>query len=208
MKKITSKIKSVAVASAVKDAVGNATTYTVSIPSPLIDVPDVVEGVTIRLKGHSEHSTWLTINHIEREGKLIPIQLFLNSKDPDKFLMLQVLGTSASAIFRHGRDVSFLADEWINTTSSEPYWYKSKLYHSWVSQVGHALRDRLVTLASYTPTTENTSIWVATKEAARAYSEANVTPKCALVCKKCKSTNVVNSGSCLTCMDCGDAKCG
>jgi hypothetical protein len=229
MKSITSKIKSVSVGTvnASTPATENVPTVTVTVVNPLIDVPDVVEGITIRLKGHSDHSTWFTINHMVHDGKLIPIQLFLNSKDPDKFLMLQVLGTSASAIFRHGRDVSFLADEWINTTSSEPYWFKGKLYSSWVSQIGYALRDRLATLAEAKVITKASAVgysevFFPTQGQAKDYTEKHITPDLtdskvdgavafpegSIVCKKCKVKAVVNSGNCLTCLSCGDSKCG
>lgn len=187
----------------------------VSITVPSLLFEDVLEGATIRLRGHGENSTFLTINHALVNGEYKPAQIFINSKDPEKFLMIQVMGTSASALCRVGLDLTFLAEEWINTRALDGYYYKGTWYDSWVSQVGHALKERLAYLKAKevwheaVASAEERNVSYAARESMpRPEVQSSGRPKLICKIKTCRSNRVVNTGNCLTCLECGDSVCG
>lgn len=185
MKKIDSKIKGFSVST--QDTKEEGTTLAVSI----LDVPAINHGVTYTLHdGISDSAVHVTINHTEHQGKLVPIQLFINSKDPNRALTIQLIGRLASAIFRQGHSLDFLPKELIDIRDSSGYWHKGKFYNSWVSRVGYILQDHLNEL-------NGKDVSTLPSKSAKGVS-----------CPACGSTNTKMESGCVGCNDCGYSKCG
>ena len=69
-------------------------------------------GVTYKLKWpDSEHAIYITINDLERDGRLRPFEIFINSKNLEHYAWTVALTRMISAVFRRGGDVSFVVDE-------------------------------------------------------------------------------------------------
>jgi len=91
----------------------------------LLTRPDEVPGRTYKIKTpHSEHALYVTLNHIEENGMLRPVEVFLNSKCMTSFAWLVSLTRVVSAIFRQGGDVAFLIDEFKDVFDPQGGYYK------------------------------------------------------------------------------------
>lgn len=164
-----------------------------------LKVPPVVSGRTHTLYDPSGHATYVTINHMPVDGATHPIQMFVNSKDPEKALPAQLMGRLASAIFRQGHDVAFVAEELQAVTDARSGFRQGKRwYPSWVAQVGETLgqeMDYYKFLDLGEPVVD---------QPIEAIAEPTLQGP---VCPKCGSTNTKLDGGCFECLDCGASKC-
>jgi ribonucleoside-diphosphate reductase alpha chain len=72
----------------------------------------MLQGATYKLRWPgSDHSLYITINDIEREGRLRPFEVFINTKNLEHYAWTVALTRMISAIFRRGGDVTFVVEE-------------------------------------------------------------------------------------------------
>jgi ribonucleoside-diphosphate reductase alpha chain len=81
---------------------------------------DVLEGATYKLRWPgSDHSLYVTINDIERDGRAEgipsarrrPFEVFINTRNLEHYAWTVALTRMISAIFRRGGDVTFVVEE-------------------------------------------------------------------------------------------------
>jgi ribonucleoside-diphosphate reductase alpha chain len=72
----------------------------------------MLDGATYKLRWPgSDHSLYITINDIEREGRRRPFEVFINTRNLDHYAWTVALTRMISAIFRRGGDVTFVVEE-------------------------------------------------------------------------------------------------
>lgn len=73
---------------------------------------EVLSGKTYKLKWPGDaHAIYITINDIERYGRIRPFEIFVNTKNLEHQAWTVALTRMISAVFRRGGDVSFVVEE-------------------------------------------------------------------------------------------------
>ncbi len=190
--------------------------------------PERLEGTTYKLKTPvSEHAFYVTINDIilnegtEHENRR-PFEIFVNSKNMDHFQWIVALTRIISAVFRKGGDVAFLVEELKAVFDPNGGYFKKggTFMPSLVAELGYLLETHLkhIGLMEDDELDEHQRALVEEKRAeyqkaadkrmANREDGGSEFPADARMCGKCHSKAVVNMDNCLTCLNCGDSKCG
>lgn len=190
-----------------------------------LERPDMLLGSTYKIKTpQSEHALYITINDVvlnhgtEHEIRR-PYEIFINSKNMDHFQWIVALTRIISAVFRKGGDVTFLVDELRSVFDPRGGYFKKggKYKPSLVGEIGDAIECHMKMIGMI----EDNGMDDCQKEMLDAKrkeyeaihnNEAKDTasdfPPNALLCKKCHTKAVISMDGCMTCLSCGDSKCG
>jgi len=191
--------------------------------------PEMLIGSTYKVKTPlSEHALYVTINDIilnhgtENELRR-PFEIFINSKNMDHFQWIVALTRIISAVFRKGGDVTFLVEELRSVFDPRGGYFKKggKYMPSLVAEIGDAIEChmRMIGLLKDDSLDEHQKKLVAEKraqfEAAAGSCKGAVDkqdggefPEGAQLCIKCHTKAAVKMDGCLTCLNCGESKCG
>jgi len=190
-----------------------------------LERPDMLLGSTYKVKTPlSEHALYVTINDVilnpgtEHELRR-PFEIFINSKNMDHFQWIVALTRIISAVFRKGGDVTFLADELRSVFDPRGGYFKKggKYMPSLVAEIGDAIEChlRMIGLLKDDGLDEHQKKLVEEKrkqfESTVKAAEANVPsefPDGAQLCMKCNTKAMIKMDGCMTCLNCGDSKCG
>ncbi|MCR3962944.1 MAG: NrdJb [Aeromonas veronii] len=188
--------------------------------------PERLMGTTYKLKTPehvSEHSLFITINDIIlNEGTVHetrrPFEIFINSKSLEHYQWIVALTRIISAVFRKGGDVTFLVEELRSVFDPKGgYWNKGKYVPSLIAEIGNVIESHLTEIGMLkTPgLDEHQQAFLAEKQAElKAAQEAEEQqagsgfPANAALCYKCHTKALVLKDGCMTCLNCGDSKCG
>ena len=185
-----------------------------------LERPETLLGSTYKIKTPlSDHALYLTINDIvlnpgTPHEKRRPFEIFINSKNMSHFQWVVALTRVISAVFRKGGDVIFLVEELRSVFDPRGgYFKKGKYTPSLVAEIGDVIERHLKTigLIPAEELDEHRKNFIAEKraQAAVASTEDGLEfPPYAGLCAKCSIKAVVNMDGCLTCLNCGDSKCG
>ena len=185
--------------------------------------PEALAGSTYKIKTPmSDHAMYLTINDIIlNEGTdhelRRPFEIFLNSKNMDQYQWISALTRVISAVFRKGGDCTFLVEELKAIFDPQGGYFKSggRFMPSLVAEIGWAIEDHLqkIGMMSKIEIPEHQQKIMDEKRAE--FEQANSTqeeasdfPPNAELCKKCSHKAVILMDGCMTCLNCGDSKCG
>jgi hypothetical protein len=190
-----------------------------------VERPEVLVGSTYKIKTPvSEHAMYVTINDIIlNEGtpneQRRPFEIFINSKNLDHFQWIVALTRIISAVFRKGGDVTFLVEELKAVFDPRGgYWQSGgKFMPSIIAELGYVIEKHLQTigLLKAPEMDEHRKKLIEDKKAefeARtkqqdAFAKSHF-PEGAQLCAKCSTAAVVLMDGCMTCLNCGDSKCG
>lgn len=189
-----------------------------------LERPETLLGSTYKIKTPlTEHALYVTVNDIVlNEGtpheKRRPFEIFINSKDMAHFQWVVALTRVISAVFRKGGDVTFLVEELHSVFDPRGgYFKKGKYTPSLVAEIGDVI-ERHLKLIGMIPTEaldENQKRFIEQKRREAAAREncdngeaAPGFPSEAQLCVKCSMKAVVKMDGCMTCLNCGDSKCG
>jgi hypothetical protein len=185
----------------------------------------VLIGSTYKIKTPvSDHAMYVTINDIilnegsEHEQRR-PFEVFINSKNLDHYQWIVALTRIISAVFRKGGDVTFLVDELKAVFDPRGgYWQPGgKFMPSIIAELGDVIEKHLQTigLIRKVELDEHQKKLIEEKraefEARRKQADRNSKshfPEGAQLCSKCSTAAVVMMDGCMTCLNCGDSKCG
>ena len=190
-----------------------------------LERPEMLVGSTYKVKTPvSDHAMYVTINDIIlNEGteheKRRPFEIFINSKNLDHYQWIVALTRIISAVFRKGGDVTFLVEELKAVFDPRGgYWQPGgKFMPSIIAELGHIVEKHLIAIGMLTPPglDEHQQKLVEQKRAeyeeAQKQTDAFSTseyPEGAQLCSKCNTTAVIMMDGCMTCLSCGDSKCG
>ncbi len=190
-----------------------------------VERPEMLIGSTYKVKTPlSEHSLYVTINDIilnpgtEHELRR-PFEIFINSKNMDHFQWIVALTRIISAVFRKGGDVTFLVDEMRSVFDPRGGYFKKggKFMPSLVAEIGDAIEShlRMIGLLKDDGLDEHQQKLVEEKrkqfDDSIKNAEENAAsefPDGAQLCFKCNTKAMIKMDGCMTCLNCGDSKCG
>ncbi len=190
-----------------------------------LERPEMLLGSTYKVKTPlTEHALYITINDIilnagtEHELRR-PFEVFINSKSMEHFQWIVALTRIISAVFRKGGDVTFLVEELRSVFDPRGGYFKKggKYMPSLVAEIGDVIEShmRMIGLIKNDELDEHQKKLIEEK---RAQYESTVKeaeakdpqdfPDGAQLCGKCHTKAVIQMDGCLTCLNCGDSKCG
>jgi hypothetical protein len=190
-----------------------------------LERPEMLIGSTYKVKTPlTEHALYVTINDIvlnhgtENELRR-PFEIFINSKNMDHFQWIVALTRIVSAVFRKGGDVTFLVEELRSVFDPRGGYFKKggKYMPSLVAEIGDAIEChmRMIGLLKDDGLDEHQKKLVAEKRAQYEASmggmpsaEPGDFPDGAQLCTKCQTKAAIVMDGCLTCLNCGESKCG
>ncbi len=202
-----------------------ANTKVVQLGEPL-DRPEKITGSTYKVKTPvTEHALYITINDVVmNEGTpqehRRPFEIFINSKNMDHFQWIVALTRVMSAVFRKGGDITFLVEELKSVFEPSGGYFKKggKFVPSLVAEIGDVVEQHLqeIGMLKKPGLDEHQQKLVDEKKAeylqkhAKTGDEMNEEgyPKGAQLCKKCNTKASIIMDGCLTCLNCGESKCG
>jgi hypothetical protein len=193
-----------------------------------LERPEMLLGSTYKVKTpQSEHALYITINDVvlnhgtEHEIRR-PYEIFINSKNMDHFQWIVALTRIISAVFRKGGDVTFLVDELRSVFDPRGGYFKKggKYKPSLVAEIGDAIECHMKMIGMI----EDKSLDECQREILDAkrkeYESINISgrrssddssgdfPPNSQLCLKCNTKAVISMDGCMTCLNCGDSKCG
>jgi hypothetical protein len=190
-----------------------------------LERPEVLIGSTYKIKTPvSDHAMYVTINDIvlnegtEHEQRR-PFEVFINSKNLDHFQWIVALTRIISAVFRKGGDVTFLVEELKAVFDPRGgYWQAGgKFMPSIIAELGYVIERHLQTIGLLAKPVmdehrqklidEKRAEFEARRKQTDAFAKSHY-PEGAQLCSKCSTAAVVMMDGCMTCLACGDSKCG
>ena len=191
-----------------------------------LERPEMLLGSTYKVKTPlSEHALYVTINDvILNEGTehqlRRPFEVFINSKNMDHFQWIVALTRIISAVFRKGGDVTFLVDELRSVFDPRGGYFKKggKYMPSLVAEIGDAiechlrmigmLKDDVLDEHQKKLVEEKRAQFEASNDMIDTESKSADFPAGSQLCGKCATKAVIKMDGCMTCLNCGDSKCG
>ncbi|MGB6605828.1 MAG: hypothetical protein WA747_05700 [Steroidobacteraceae bacterium] len=190
-----------------------------------VERPEVLIGSTYKIKTPiSDHAMYVTINDIVlNEGteyeQRRPFEIFINSKNLDHFQWIVALTRIISAVFRKGGDVTFLVDELKAVFDPRGgYWQPGgKFMPSIIAELGYVIEKHLQAIGLIRKqqldshqqklVDEKRAEYEARAKQTDAFAKTHF-PEGAQLCGRCSTAAVVMMDGCMTCLNCGDSKCG
>lgn len=190
-----------------------------------VERPEMLIGSTYKIKTPvSEHAFYITINDIILNPdtpyeKRRPFEVFINSKNMDHYQWISALTLIISAVFRKGGDVTFLSKELRSVFDPKGGYFKrgGKFMPSLVAEIGEALETHMRFIGLIKDdgmddhqkklVEEKRREYEARQQSTSGDSEASFPPG-ATLCNKCSTKAMIMMDGCLTCLNCGESKCG
>jgi hypothetical protein len=197
----------------------------VQIGEPL-DRPEKITGSTYKVKTPvTEHALYITINDVVmNEGTpqehRRPFEIFINSKNMDHFQWIVALTRVMSAVFRKGGDVTFLVEELKSVFEPSGGYFKKggKFVPSLVAEIGEVVEQHLQSIGMLKmPGLDQHQQKLVDEKRTEYYEKhakageeitAEGFPKGSQLCGKCNTKAAIVMDGCLTCLNCGESKCG
>ena len=190
-----------------------------------LERPEMLVGSTYKVKTPvSDHAMYVTVNDIIlNEGteheKRRPFEIFINSKNLDHYQWIVALTRIISAVFRKGGDVTFLVDELKEVFDPRGgYWQPGgKFMPSIIAELGYTIEKHLIAIGLLVPPeldeaqrkliAEKRAEFEESSKQRDAFSKSEY-PEGAQLCSKCSTVALIMMDGCMTCLSCGDSKCG
>jgi hypothetical protein len=191
--------------------------------------PEELKGYTYKIKTPlSDHALYITVNNIvlnpatEHEQEY-PFEIFINSKNMEHFQWVLALTRVISAVFRKGGDAIFMVEELKQVFDPQGGYFKKggRFMPSLVAEIGEVLETHMKKcgLIETEELSEAHKEMIAEKRAllengaanaenAKDPAEVSGYPEGAQLCMKCNTQAMVLMDGCMTCLSCGDSKCG
>ncbi|HWJ06341.1 MAG TPA: hypothetical protein VNS57_11220 [Steroidobacteraceae bacterium] len=190
-----------------------------------LERPEELIGSTYKIKTPvSDHAMYVTINDIVlNEGTVHeqrrPFEIFINSKNLDHYQWIVALTRIISAVFRKGGDVTFLVEELKAVFDPRGgYWQSGgKFMPSIIAELGYVIEKHLQKIGMLRAPEMDEHRKALIEEKRREYEQQTAQqdafaktdyPQGAQLCSKCSTAAVVMMDGCMTCLSCGDSKCG
>jgi len=191
-----------------------------------VERPEMLVGATYKIKTpQSEHALYVTVNdmvlnHGTKHEVRQPFEIFINSKNMDHFQWVVALTRVISAVFRKGGDVTFLVDEMKAVFDPQGGYFKpggGGFMPSIVAEIGFALESHMKMIGlikeEKMPAGQREMIQAKRAEydnlkGQTEDEDSGDFPADSKLCAKCYTKAVIIMDGCLTCLNCGDSKCG
>ncbi len=190
-----------------------------------LERPEMLLGSTYKVKTPlSEHALYITINDVilnpgTPHELRRPFEIFINSKNMDHFQWIVALTRIVSAVFRKGGDVTFLVEELRSVFDPRGGYFKKggRYMPSLVAEIGDAIEChlRMIGMLKDDGLDEHQKKLLAEKRAqfeqagkSAQPADSGDFPDGAQLCVKCNTKAAIQMDGCLTCLNCGESKCG
>jgi ribonucleoside-diphosphate reductase alpha chain len=206
-----------------------AATHPVPVP-PWLGLPDrqgdvvylakpleraaLLEGATYKLRWPgSDHSLYITINDIERDGRRRPFEVFINTKNLEHYAWTVALTRMISAIFRRGGDVTFVVEELKAIFDPQGgQWMGGRYVPSLIAAIGDVIEGHMVRIG-FLPAAAAQAAGaerVALSGGATGHADEPMPRPAAggRICPRCSSYSLQRREGCWICDACGYSKCG
>ena len=209
-----------------EDAASDPSLPTKELMHEEIERPEELRGYTYKIKTPlTDHAMYITINDIvlnegnEHEQEY-PFEVFINSKNMEQFQWILALTRVISAVFRKGGDATFLAEELKQVFDPQGGYFKrsGKFMPSLVAEIGEVLEThmRRIGLIEDEELSDAHKALIAEKRASltevsnveTADEQDTRFPPGAQLCMKCSTKAMIMKDGCMTCLNCGESKCG
>ena len=185
--------------------------------------PERLIGHTYKIKTPvSEHAFYITINDILLNPgtpfeKCRPFEVFINSKNMDHYQWISGLTLIISAVFRKGGDVTFLVDELRSVFDPKGGYFKrgGKFMPSLVAEIGDVIECHLKMIGMIVDDKLNPHQQALVDQKRKEFEQQNNDtdhagnfPVGATLCVKCNMKATILLDGCMTCLNCGESKCG
>ncbi|NKB76692.1 MAG: NrdJb [Gammaproteobacteria bacterium] len=190
--------------------------------------PEMLVGSTYKIKTPiSEHAFYITINDMLLNPgtpyeKRRPFEIFINSKNMDHYQWISGLTLIISAVFRKGGDVTFLVDELKSVFDPKGGYFKrgGRFMPSLVAEIGEAIESHLKMIGMIIDNNLDEHQQALVDQKRREYNEKQAAtngnvpnedssfPAGSSLCRKCNVIASIMMDGCMTCLNCGDSKCG
>jgi len=187
--------------------------------------PEMLFGSTYKLKTPlSEHSLYVTVNDVilnpgTQHELRRPFEIFINSKNMDHFQWIVALTRIISAVFRKGGDSTFLVEELKAVFDPRGGYFKKggKYMPSLVAEIGDIIEShmKMIGLLEDDTLDEHQKQFIEKKRQEYNTSSSDTKndttsefPANAQLCNKCSTKAMIKMDGCMTCLNCGDSKCG
>lgn len=166
--------------------------------------PEVIESKTVKIRWPQMKSAiYMTVGYVDGE----PYEVFFNSKDQSAMEWMTTTTLLMTLCLRKGIPFSDLSEEFRQITSLEGAWVDGHYQPSLISYLGQKIKS----LIEPEPELEVAEASILTEVSARVASDsvvvANLPAARPQQCPQCHSYNVVTTGGCPTCQQCGYSKC-
>jgi len=188
--------------------------------------PELLFGSTYKITTPlSSQALYVTINDIilnqgtEHEIRR-PFEVFVNSKNMEHYQWTVALTRIISAVFRNGGDITFLVEELRSVFDPNGGYLKKggKYMPSLVAEIGEVIHSHLVMIGLLKdPELDEAQRRMIVEKRAQ-YDQSTIAsgnddggsefPEKATLCTKCHTKAVILMDGCMTCLNCGDSKCG
>ena len=190
-----------------------------------IERPETLLGSTYKIKTPlSPHALYVTINDVvlnantEHEQRR-PFEIFINSKNMEHFQWIVALTRIVSAVFRKGGDVTFLVEELRSVFDPRGGYFKKggRYMPSLVAEIGDAIEAHMRTIGLIEDEPPDSPGRRMAEEKRAGFARADVAgngypgrafPEGAQFCSRCQMPAVIHADGCMTCLNCGESKCG
>jgi ribonucleoside-diphosphate reductase alpha chain len=178
--------------------------------------PGELPGKTYKIRWpDSGHAIYITLNDILRDGRRVPFEIFINSKNMEHYAWTVALTRMISAVFRRGGDVSFVVEELKAVFDPRGgQWMEGRYVPSLLAAIGGVIERHMVEigfLAADHEAQEQLPLAAAggasDGEAGGSARGETATPA-GLQCPRCSGFPLLHQEGCDLCPDCGYSKCG
>lgn len=189
-----------------------------------VNRPETLQGTTYKIKTPlSEHALYITINDIilnpgTDHQQRRPFEVFINSKNMDNFQWVVALTRVLSAVFRKGGDCTFLVEEMKAVFDPKGGYFKKggKFMPSLVAEIGECLETHMKSIGLIEdPEISEHQRRIMDEKRAEFESktqpqqkEKSPFPAGSQLCNKCMTKAMILMDGCMTCLNCGESKCG
>ncbi len=161
-----------------------------------LDRPESLVGRTYKLRWpESDHAIYITLNDIERDGRRLPFEVFINSKNMEHYAWTVALTRMISAVFRRGGDVSFVVEELKAVFDPRGgQWVDGKYVPSLLAAIGGVIERHMVDIGFLVPET--------------GAAGGAITGGALRQCPKCGGLTLTHQEGCDSCTACAYSRCG
>lgn len=190
--------------------------------------PEMLIGSTYKIKTPvSEHAFYITINDMVLNPKTPyekrrPFEIFINSKNMDHYQWICALTLIISAVFRKGGDITFLVNELQSVFDPKGGYFKKggRFIPSLVAAIGDAIEGHLKMIGMIVEAgLDQRQQKLINDKRAEFEGRHSITgainadndsgfPEGAVLCNRCSMKAAILMDGCITCLNCGDSKCG
>ena len=162
-----------------------------------LERPPALPGRTYKIKWQdSDHAFYITINDVERDGRVRPFEIFINSKNMEAQAWALALTRMISAVFRRGGDVSFVVDELKAIFDPRGgMWTGGRYVPSLLAAIGEVIERHMIETGFLDRRLEPQPSSDPGAGAAR-------------FCPRCGEAGLIRQEACDSCLSCGYSRCG